>query len=69
MKQSRDVWLSLELAQSLLAVLDSKIGEEMHADDAKPLRGLVDKARAALDKAQSDLTDRLSAIQKSVDGI
>lgn len=68
-KQKREVWLSLETAQSALTILGSLVAEKLHADDCKQIDGLIEKARTAIDRAQTHLTDALRDAQKAIDGI
>lgn len=68
-KPKREVWLSLETAHALLAVLDSKVSEKLHADDRKEIDGLVEKTRTAIDRAQTHLTDALRDAQNAIDRI
>lgn len=68
-KQSREVWLSLETAQAALAILESVIDEQLHADDRKRIDLLIEKARSAIDRAQTHLTDALHDAQNAIDRI
>jgi ABC-type transporter Mla subunit MlaD len=68
-KQSRKVWLALETAQSALAILESQIAEQMHADDRKKIDQLIEKARSAIDDAQMHLTEALRDAQSAIDRI
>jgi hypothetical protein len=68
-KQSRKVWLALETAQASLAILESQIAEQMHADDRKKIDSLLEKARSAIDEAQTQLTDALRDAQSAIDRI
>lgn len=68
-KQSRNVWLALETAQSALAVLESQIAEQMHADDRKKIDSLIEKARSAIDAVQTHLTDAFRDAQNAINRI
>jgi hypothetical protein len=68
-KQQREVWLSLETAQSALTILESVVGEQYHADDRKQIDALIEKARTAIDRAQNHLTDALRDAQNAIDRI
>lgn len=68
-KQRREVWLSLETAQSALIILGSLIAEKLHADDRKQIDSLIENARKAIDGAQSKLTEAVHNAQKAIDGI
>lgn len=68
-KQRREVWLSLETAQSALTILEGVIVDQLHADDRKRIDPLIEKARSAIDRAQTHLTDALRVAQNAIDGI
>lgn len=68
-KQRREVWLSLETAQSALSILETLIGEQLHADDRKQVDVLIKKARSAIDRAQTHLTVSLRDAQNAIDRI
>lgn len=68
-KQRREVWLSLETAQSALSILETLIGEQLHADDRKQVDVLIEKARSAIDRAQTHLTVSLRDAQNAIDRI
>lgn len=68
-KQRREVWLSLETAQSALTILESVLGDQLHADDRKRIDPLIEKARSAIDRAQTHLTDALRDAQNAIDRI
>ncbi len=68
-KQSRTVWLALEEAHAALAIIENQITQKLHSDDRKQIDVLLEKARSAIDKAQSSLTDALHDAQNAIDQI
>lgn len=59
-KTRREVWLALEEAQAALAILTIETQAES---------SLINRAKAALDRAQEHLTEELQKIRNALDGI
>lgn len=57
MKPTRQVTLAISEADAALTIIKNVISERLHEDDRKDIDKLIEKARRALDGANSHLSD------------
>jgi hypothetical protein len=66
-KESREVSLALAEADAAITILAKLIDEPVLDTQRKPMMQLIQKARAALDRAQALLGDARTDLQRQVD--